>query len=165
MSQYQTAVVTFISPSGDAVRWSFPSVPDTPVEQVHAEVRARLAADPNIDLATVQIQYPAGPYNQPLDRDGLILGAEMPRPVQPPPRQAPRPAAPQSLLVDAPLGASPGYLGPLPTESPVRADPAKDLEQLLSAWAIRHRLSAARYYAYISNAQLQHATRLAQAER
>lgn len=151
---------------GDLITWTYPVISGTAPEQVQYEIVARLFQNKGLQHDTIKIQYPLGPWNEPLDRDVPVIGtgpkAPDPRPesFRPPQQAVPEPPRPQPPK---------GYdLGPLP-EVNVREGSegaiSSHLLQLLETWAATHKLSSAEYYLFLSRALTSHAARLVTIER
>lgn len=153
-----TAIVDLKTTEDEPIRWSFPVVTGTSHEHCVAGIRERLLQNPAVDMTTVRVTYPAGPWNQPLDRDIPVIGTV---PVNPPPSRptTPPPSNPPKREWD---------MGPLPEvnqRQPAEQQAAADLDVMLIAWSQKHQLSSAEYYLFLSRALATHAMRLVSLER
>lgn len=159
------ARVDVVTLDGEPISWDFPVLSTTDRERVDFEIRERLAANAGLDQDQIRVTYPAGPWNEPLDRDLQIIGSgpdRRPRsqPAAPPqqPPQAPRRPQPQGLW--------PPHLGAMPNQSQDRlAAAAAELAFQLFQWAEKYRLSSSEYYFQMARALEAHAGQLVLAER
>ena len=153
-SPYETVVVDLII-GGDPVRWTYPAARNCPTEFVRREIEERLRAARVTDFTHLSIQYPAGPWTEPLDRDIPVIGADLaPQPPRLP--APPQPAAP---------AAQPGFT-PLPGAAPKPAGaPRKELAAFLGQLAARHHMSGADLYHTLALAMADHSAYLVDLER
>lgn len=164
---FNTVRVQVMPIEGDLITWTYPVISGTAPDQVMSEIVARLFQNKGLQHDTIKIQYPLGPWNEPLDRDVPVIGTG-PKAPDPRPESFRPPQAPPSET-KAHVPPPRGYdLGPLPEVNVREGNEAgiqAHLQQTLESWAATHKLSSAEYYLFLSRALTSHAARLVTIER
>jgi hypothetical protein len=157
-----TARIDMVTLDDQPFSWHVPVVAGTSKGTVEAELRSRVASDDNINHTRTHIEYPLGPWNDPIDRDVPPIGSS---PYAPPPEEPKKPA-PQQAPAPKRSPADAG-MGPLPDPRPKEkeGDPLADLARVVDAWRNKYNPTSAQYYWCLSRLLAQHAQSLLALER